>query len=61
LQCRTPARSSRPQWLQIRQAKPDWVILRGWGVDESTALKAAANWLPARHIIAYGGRAPKRT
>ena len=30
------------QWLQVRQIKPDWVILRGWGVMNPTALKAAA-------------------
>ena len=32
--------------------KPDWVILRGWGVMNPTALKAAAKvGFPADHII----------
>src|SRR5207247_9575419 len=29
-------------WLQVRQIKPDWVILWGWGGMNPTALKAAA-------------------
>ncbi len=28
-------------WLQIRQAKPDYVLLWGWGVMNSTAIKEA--------------------
>jgi branched-chain amino acid transport system substrate-binding protein len=28
-------------WLQIRQARPDYVLLWGWGVMNSTALKEA--------------------
>src|SRR5437879_13288342 len=38
-----PGNEQQAQWLQIRQIKPDWVILRGWGVMNPTALKAAAN------------------
>ena len=37
-----PGNEQQSQWLQVRQAKPDWVILRGWGVMNPTALKAAA-------------------
>ena len=37
-----PGNEQQSQWLQIRQVKPDWVILRGWGVMNPTALKAAA-------------------
>ena len=37
-----PGNEQQAQWLQIRQFKPDWVILRGWGVMNPTALKAAA-------------------
>ena len=37
-----PGNEQQSQWLQIRQAKPDWVILWGWGVMNPTALKAAA-------------------
>ncbi len=37
-----PGNEQGAQWLQIRQIKPDWVILWGWGVMNPTALKAAA-------------------
>src|SRR5712664_3209352 len=37
-----PGNEQQAQWLQIRQLKPDWVILWGWGVMNPTALKAAA-------------------
>src|SRR5258706_8446845 len=36
-----PGNEQQAQWLQIRQIQPDWVILRGWGVMNPTALKAA--------------------
>jgi branched-chain amino acid transport system substrate-binding protein len=37
-----PGNEQQSQWLQIRQLRPDWVILWGWGVMNPTALKAAA-------------------
>ena len=37
-----PGNEQQAQWLQVRQIRPDWVILRGWGVMNPTALKAAA-------------------
>lgn len=37
-----PGNEQQSQWLQIRQARPDWVILWGWGVMNPTALKSAA-------------------
>jgi branched-chain amino acid transport system substrate-binding protein len=37
-----PGNEQQSQWLKVRQEKPDWVILRGWGVMNPTALKAAA-------------------
>ena len=37
-----PGNEQQAQWMQVRQAKPDWVILRGWGVMNPVALKAAA-------------------
>jgi branched-chain amino acid transport system substrate-binding protein len=37
-----PGNEQQSQWLQIRQLKPDYVILWGWGVMNPTALKAAA-------------------
>lgn len=36
-----PGNEQQAQWLQVRQIKPDWVILRGWGVMNPTALRAA--------------------
>ena len=36
-----PGNEQGAQWLQIRQQKPDWVILWGWGVMNSAALKEA--------------------
>ena len=37
-----PGNEQQAQWLQIRHANPDWVILWGWGVMNPTALKTAA-------------------
>ena len=37
-----PGNEQQAQWLQIRQIRPDWVILRGWGVMNPVALKGAA-------------------
>jgi branched-chain amino acid transport system substrate-binding protein len=37
-----PGNEQQSQWLQVRQLKPDWVILRGWGVMNPTALRTAA-------------------
>lgn len=37
-----PGNEQQAQWLQIRQEKPDYVILWGWGVMNPTALRAAA-------------------
>jgi len=37
-----PGNEQQSQWLQIRQIRPDWVILWGWGVMNPTALKSAA-------------------
>ncbi|MCX7140201.1 MAG: ABC transporter substrate-binding protein [Proteobacteria bacterium] len=37
-----PGNEQQAQWLQVRQIKPDWVILRGYGVMNPVALKAAA-------------------
>ena len=47
-----PGNEQQSQWLQIRQTKPDYVILWGWGVMNPTALKAAAKvGYPRDHII----------
>ena len=36
-----PGNEQQAQWLQIRQIRPDWIILRGWGVMNPTALRMA--------------------
>jgi branched-chain amino acid transport system substrate-binding protein len=36
-----PGVEQKSTWLQIRQSKPDYVLLWGWGVMNSTALKEA--------------------
>lgn len=36
-----PGNEQQSQWLSIRKEKPDWVILRGWGVMNPVALKNA--------------------
>ena len=47
-----PGNEQESQWLQIRQLKPDWVILRGWGVMNPVALKTAAKvGYPRDHIV----------
>jgi branched-chain amino acid transport system substrate-binding protein len=37
-----PGVEQKATWLQIRQARPDYVLLWGWGVMNSTAIKEAA-------------------
>ncbi len=48
-----PGLDQKATWLEIgRRYKPDWVILRGWGVMNPTALKEAARvGFPADHIV----------
>lgn len=36
-----PGVEQKATWLQVRQARPDYVILWGWGIMNSTALKEA--------------------
>uniref|UniRef100_UPI00374DD473 ABC transporter substrate-binding protein n=1 Tax=Rhodoferax sp. TaxID=50421 RepID=UPI00374DD473 len=36
-----PGVDQKAAWLQVRQSKPDYVLLWGWGVMNSTALKEA--------------------
>src|SRR3989442_1067799 len=51
-----PGNEQQAQWLQVRQIKPDWVILRGWGVMNPTALKAAAKiGFPRTKIVGVWG------
>ncbi len=37
----SPGVEQKSTWLQIRQSKPDYVLLWGWGVMNSTAIKEA--------------------
>jgi branched-chain amino acid transport system substrate-binding protein len=47
-----PGNEQQSQWLQIRQMKPDWVILRGWGVMNPVALRTAQRTgFPANRIV----------
>ena len=49
-----PGVDQKATWLQVRQAKPDYVLLWGWGVMNSTALKEAqATGYPRDKM--YGG------
>jgi len=36
-----PGVEQKATWLQVRQSRPDYVVLWGWGVMNSTALKEA--------------------
>ena len=48
-----PGLDQKAAWLEIaRRYKPDWAILRGWGVMNPTALKEAARvGYPANRIV----------
>ena len=47
-----PGNDQSAQWARIRQLKPDWVFLRGWGVMTPVAIKTAAKTgFPVDHII----------
>ena len=47
-----PGIDQKATWLQIRQQRPDYVLMWGWGVMNSTAIKeAAAVGYPMDHFI----------
>ena len=47
-----PGNEQSAQWAKIRQLKPDYVFLRGWGVMTPVAIKTAAKTgFPVDHII----------
>ncbi|PKO64503.1 MAG: ABC transporter permease [Betaproteobacteria bacterium HGW-Betaproteobacteria-16] len=47
-----PGVDQKAAWLQIRRARPDFVLLWGWGVMNSTALKEAqSTGFPRDHVI----------
>src|SRR5579863_9133810 len=56
-----PGIEQKATWLQIRQKRPNWVFMWGWGVMNSTAIKeAAAVGYPMDHFIGvwYSGAEP---
>jgi branched-chain amino acid transport system substrate-binding protein len=56
-----PGIDQKAVWLQIRQKRPNWVFMWGWGVMNSTAIKeAAAVGFPMNHFIGvwYSGAEP---
>jgi branched-chain amino acid transport system substrate-binding protein len=47
-----PGNDQQSHWQKIRSEKPDWVILRGWGVMNPVALKTAKkNGFPVEKIV----------
>ena len=47
-----PGNEQQSQWLTIRRVKPNYVVLRGWGVMNPVALKTAQKTgFPVDHII----------
>lgn len=47
-----PGNEQQAQWLTIRQTRPDYVVLRGWGVMNPVALKTAQKTgFPVDHIV----------
>jgi branched-chain amino acid transport system substrate-binding protein len=56
-----PGIEQKSTWLQVRQQRPNWVLMWGWGVMNSTAIKeAAAVGFPMDHFIGiwYSGAEP---
>ncbi len=59
-----PGIEQKAVWLQIRQKRPNWVFMWGWGVMNSTAIKEAASvGFPMDHFIGvwYSGAEPDVT
>jgi branched-chain amino acid transport system substrate-binding protein len=47
-----PGQEQKATWLKVRQSKPDWIFLWGWGVMNQVAVKeAAANGYPMDRMI----------
>ena len=47
-----PGADQTAQWAKVRELKPDWIFLRGWGVMTPVAIKTAAKTgFPVDHII----------
>jgi branched-chain amino acid transport system substrate-binding protein len=54
-----PGSEQQAQWLEIRQFKPDWVIVTGWGVMNPAMLKNARGWA-SRWTTSSGTSGPAR-
>ncbi|CUH33691.1 hypothetical protein JSE7799_01004 [Jannaschia seosinensis] len=64
-----PGQEQRSTWVQIRQQRPDYVIMWGWGVMNQVAIQEAANirfpmenfignwWAGAEHDVSPAGMA----
>lgn len=47
-----PGQEQKATWLQIRREKPNWILMWGWGVMNSVAIKEAASIrFPMDHFI----------
>jgi branched-chain amino acid transport system substrate-binding protein len=47
-----PGQEQKAQWLRIRREKPDWLLMWGWGVMNSVAIKEAVSIrYPMDHFI----------
>ena len=68
-----PGQTMESQWLQIRQAKPDFVIVWTYGVMSTVALKTAAKtgyprdqllgvwWAGSEEDVVPAGEPPRAT
>ena len=49
-----PGLEQKATWLQVRQTRPDWILLWGWGVMNSTSIKeAVAVGYPREKILGW--------
>jgi len=47
-----PGQEQKATWLKIRQSKPDWIFLWGWGVMNQVSIKEAASInFPMDHLV----------
>jgi branched-chain amino acid transport system substrate-binding protein len=47
-----PGQEQKATWLKVRQTKPDWIFLWGWGVMNQVAVKEAAGInFPMDHLV----------
>jgi len=47
-----PGNEQSPQWRRVREAKPDWVFVRTWGVSTPVAIRTAQRFgIPADRLI----------